>query len=157
MLALGATMVMRSAAGERRVAADDFFAGFFESAVRPDEVLTEVRVPANPRSTYEKAPNPASHYALAGVAVSLGAQPRIGVTGAAAVPFRATQAEAALASGSPDRATIARAAERLTTDASCFPDIFASDEYRAQLLRVLTSRGALTRLAGNLRSVAAPL
>ncbi len=147
MLALGATMVLRSAAGERRVAADDFFAGFFESAVRPDEILTEVRVPANPRSTYEKAPNPASHYALAGVAVSLGAQARIGVTGAAAVPFRAAQAEAALGSGSPDGATIDRAAQAAYDGRELLSDIFASDEYRAHLVRVLTKR-ALTRLAG---------
>src|SRR5437763_4719969 len=96
MLALGATMVCRSAAGERTVAAQDFFLGPLESAVRPDEVLTEVRLPETPRSAYEKFPNPASHYAVVGVAVALNGEPRVGVTGAAPVAFRAAGAEDAL-------------------------------------------------------------
>jgi carbon-monoxide dehydrogenase medium subunit len=147
ILALGATMVLRSASGERTVAADDFFVGLLESAVRPDEVLTEVRIPASPRSTYEKVPNPASHYAIVGVAVALGAEPRVGVTGAAAVAFRATGAESALRGGSLDAALAARAASQAYDGRELLSDIHASDEYRANLIEVSTRR-ALTRLAG---------
>jgi len=145
MLALGATMVLRSASGERTVFANDFFVGLLESAVRPDEVLTEIRVPANPRSAYEKLPNPASHYAIVGVAVALGPEPRVGVTGAAPVAFRASGAESALREGGP--AANERAAAAAYDGRDLLSDIHASDEYRAHLIGVLTRR-ALARLGG---------
>jgi carbon-monoxide dehydrogenase medium subunit len=145
MLALGATMVLRSASGERTVAADDFFVGLLESAVRPNEVLTEVRVAANPRSVYEKLPNPASHYAIVGVAIALGAEPRVGVTGAAPVPFRATGVEAVLRGANLGPETAARAATAAYDGRELLSDLHASDEYRAHLIGVLTRR-ALVRL-----------
>jgi carbon-monoxide dehydrogenase medium subunit len=145
MLALGATMVLRSPSGQREVMADDFFVDLLESAVRPDEILTEIRVPENPRSTYEKLPNPASHYAIVGVAVALGGEARVGVTGAAPVAFRAAGAEAVLREGSLTPDLAGRAAAAAYDGRDLLSDIFASDEYRAHLIEVLTRR-ALGRL-----------
>ena len=68
-----------------------------ETALRPDELLTEVRVPVAPRSAYVKVPNPASHYAMASASrcrATAASAARIGVTGAAPVAFRSAGAEA---------------------------------------------------------------
>ena len=146
MLALGATMVLRSPLGQREVMADDFFIDLLESAVRPDEILTEIRVPSNPRSTYEKLPNPASHYAIVGIAVALGDQARVGVTGAAPVAFRAAGAEAVLREYTLTPDATARAAAAAFDGRELLSDIFASGEYRAHLIEVLTGR-ALRRLS----------
>jgi carbon-monoxide dehydrogenase medium subunit len=144
ILALGATLALRSVSGERSVPADQFFVGLLESDVHSDEILVEIRVPANARSAYEKMPNPASHYAIVGVAVALGDEPRVGVTGAAPVAYRATQAEAVLrAPLSAD--TAARAAGAAYDDRELLDDIHASAEYRAHLVRVATRR-TLSRL-----------
>lgn len=146
MLALGATFALRSASGERTVPADEFFVGLLESDVHGDEILTEVRVPSNARSAYEKIPNPASHYAMVGVAVALGEEPRVGVTGAAPVAYRATAAESILRGATLSADTTARAAAAAYDDRELLSDIHASAEYRAHLVRVATQR-ALSRLA----------
>lgn len=146
MLALGATFVLRSASGERTVAAEDFFTGLLETAARPGEIMTEIRVPASPRSVYEKQPNLASHYALVGVAaVARDGGVRIGVTGAAPVPFRATAAEQQMAAG-VNSDSIGRAAAAANDGREYLGDIHASAEYRGHLIEVLTKR-ALNRLA----------
>jgi carbon-monoxide dehydrogenase medium subunit len=145
MLALGATMVLRSASGERTVLADVFFIGLLESDVHSDEILTEIRLPANARSAYEKIPNPASHYAMVGVAVALGSAPRVAVTGAAPVAFRAVAAEAVLSGGKLSPETAARSAAAAYDGRELLSDIHASAEYRAHLIGVATRR-ALTRL-----------
>jgi carbon-monoxide dehydrogenase medium subunit len=147
MLAFGATFALRSSSGERTVGADQFFVGLLESAVHSDEILTEISVPANPRSAYEKMPNPASHYAIVGVAVALGSESRIGVTGAAPVAYRATEAEAVLRGAALSAETAARAASAAYDDRELLSDIHASAEYRAHLVRVATRR-ALSRLGG---------
>lgn len=153
MLALGAEMVLRSRAGERTVKADDFFVGLLETAVRPDEILVEVRVPAGARSAYEKYPNPASHYAIVGVAAALDLQggtvrsARLGVTGAAPVAYRARGAEKALRGQPLTEEAIGRAAEAAYDGRELLGDIHASAEYRAHLVRVFTRR-VLRRLAG---------
>jgi carbon-monoxide dehydrogenase medium subunit len=145
MLALNATLVLRSTGSERLVAANEFFTGLLETALRPNEVLTEVRLPAAPRSAYAKYPNPASHYAIVGVAAALngdGAETsaRIGVTGAAAVAFRASQAEAALQGKELTADVVAQAAERSPAGQQFLGDIHASSEYRAALVSVMTRR-----------------
>jgi carbon-monoxide dehydrogenase medium subunit len=145
MLALGATFALRSPSGERTVPADQFFVGLLESDVHGDEILIEIRVPANARSAYEKMPNPASHYAMVGVAVALGDEPRVGVTGAAPVAYRATGAEAVLRSATLSADTAARAAAAAYDDRELLSDIHASAEYRAHLVAVVTQR-ALVRL-----------
>jgi carbon-monoxide dehydrogenase medium subunit len=145
MLALGATLVLRSASGERTVAAEDFFVGLLESDVHANEVLTEIRLPASARSAYEKIPNAASHYAIVGVAVALGAEPRVAVTGAAPVAFRSAGAEAVLSGAKLSAETAARAAAAAYDGRELLSDIHASAEYRAHLVGVATRR-ALLRL-----------
>lgn len=151
MLALEAEMVVRSAAGERVVPASSFFRGMLETELRPDELLVEVRVPAAPRSAYVKMPNPASHYAIVGVAAAVEGDgtvraARIGVTGAAPVAFRAAAAESALVGQALTADAIAAAAERAPEGQELLGDIHASAEYRAALVRVMTKR-ALQRLS----------
>jgi len=145
MLALDAELVVRSAGGERTIRAEDFFVGMLETALRPDEILTEVRVAVAPQSAYVKYPNPASHYAITGVGVSLQGNgsvtsARIGVTGAAPLAFRATGAEAVLAGKALTADSIAQAAEASYDGRELLSDIHASAEYRANLVRVLTRR-----------------
>ena len=151
MLALDADMVLRSAAGERVVPAGSFFRGMLETDLRPNELLVELRVAAAPRSVYAKMPNPASHYAIVGVAAAVDGNgtvraARIGVTGAAPVAFRASAAEGVLAGKALTAETIAQAAERSPEGQELLGDIHASAEYRAALVRLLTKR-ALQRLS----------
>jgi len=141
MLALDASFALRSASGRRVVPASELFTGMLETAVRPDEVLTDVRIPAAPRSAYAKFANPASHYAIVGVAAAVDGQGgRIGVTGAAPVAFRATEAENALRGRSLTAEVISEAAARAYDGRDLLGDIHASAEYRAALIGVLTRR-----------------
>ncbi|HEY4685161.1 MAG TPA: xanthine dehydrogenase family protein subunit M, partial [Dehalococcoidia bacterium] len=135
MLALDASFALRSASGRRVVPASELFTGMLETAVRPDEVLTDVRIPAAPRSAYAKFANPASHYAIVGVAAAVDGQGgRIGVTGAAPVAFRATEAENALRGRSLTAEVISEAAARAYDGRDLLGDIHASAEYRAALI-----------------------
>ena len=146
ILALGATMKLVGPNGERSVAADDFFVGMLESAVEPGEVLTEIEVPAMPAkmgSAYEKFKHPASGYAVVGVAVMVHKNDdgslsdcRIAVTGAGPKAQRASAAEDALKGGASTADAAAKAADGL----DLIGDVYAGEEYRAQLTRVLTRR-----------------
>src|SRR5438128_12453396 len=78
-LGLGATIITN----KRRIAADDFFKGLFETALEDDEIITKVQFPKVNKAAYVKFPNPASRYALVGVFVSKrGSEIRVAVTGA---------------------------------------------------------------------------
>src|SRR6266478_1106311 len=79
VLGLGATIVTN----KRRIAADDFFKGLFETALEHDEIITKIQFPKVQKAAYQKFPNPASRYALVGVFVSKrGSEIRVAVTGA---------------------------------------------------------------------------
>jgi carbon-monoxide dehydrogenase medium subunit len=160
LLALGAEIVLQSASGTRTVAADDFFEGPFQSAARPDELVTQVRLPAlrdNAGSAYLSLEQPASGYALVGVAAWLTVGPGdiveaagIGVTGVSDHPYRASEVEAALVgtTASPDVA--AAAAANVVSGRPVNSDIHANAEYRAAMAVVYTRRAieaALARLA----------
>ena len=152
MLALDAQIVLRSSSGERVVAAGDFIRGMLETAIEPNELLTEVRVKVAPRSAYVKFPNPASHYAITGVAAAVEGNgntsaARIGVTGAAPIAYRASGAEAALAGKALSADAIEAASAAAHDGRELLGDIHASAEYRAALVRVLTKR-ALQKIAG---------
>jgi carbon-monoxide dehydrogenase medium subunit len=105
-VALGATIET----DRRKIAADDFFTGLFQSALEPDEIITAVHFPVPACSAYAKFPHPASKYAVVGVMVAKTAAPdgaggavRVAVTGAGSKVFRLPAVEAALASNfSPD-------------------------------------------------------
>ena len=128
----------------REIAADDFFRGMFDTALEPGEIITSVSFPKPKRAAYQKFPNPASRYAVAGVLVAeTGGGIRVAVTGAGACAFRATAFEEALnASFSAD------AVSGIAVDAGDFnSDLHASAEYRAHLVGVMAAR-AVKALGG---------
>ncbi|HEV2310071.1 MAG TPA: FAD binding domain-containing protein, partial [Acidimicrobiia bacterium] len=109
LLALDATLVARGPGGERTIAAADFFRGFLETALAPDELLTEIRVPKTGASgfNYQKFNRRAQDWATVGaVAVRNGAT-RVALVNMGSTPLRAAAVEAALAAG----ASVADAAE----------------------------------------------
>lgn len=134
LLALGATIETN----KRRIAADDFFTGLFETALEDGEIITSISFTAPARAAYEKFRNPASRYAIVGVFVAQGpAGTRVAVTGAGqGGVFRHAGMEAALsAKFAPDAvAGVATAADDMNND------IHASSEYRAHLVGVITKR-----------------
>jgi carbon-monoxide dehydrogenase medium subunit len=145
LLALRATFVARGPGGEREIAADDFFTGFLETALAPDEVLTEIRVPALPGVgwAFEKFNRRAQDWAIVGVAAVLtnsDAGPGVGLVNMGAQPLRAAGTEDALRSGS----SVGDAAARADEGTEPPEDLNASPDYRRHLARVLTRRALET-------------
>jgi carbon-monoxide dehydrogenase medium subunit len=149
ILALEGQMVVEGAGGQRTIDADGFFLDTFTTALGDDEILTEVRIPAQPANTggsYKKFANKASHFAIVGVAavvtVSGGRcqRARIAITGAGSRATRARGAEGALEGQEPNEANLARAAEQAGQGIDFLGDIHGSAEYRAHLTRVFTRR-----------------
>ena len=150
ILALEAEMVIRGPDGERTVPANEFFHGFFETAVGDGEILTEIRVPVQEgKSTYKKMRHPASGYAVVGVAVVMeeGGKCRIGITGVSDGAYRAEAVEEALSGKSLDEDAINQAAEHATDGIDPLEDPYANAAYRRQLAKALTKR-ALMEVAG---------
>jgi len=138
LLALDATFVATGAEGSRQIAAKDFFTSLFETALEPNEVLTEIRVPktAGRGWSFIKFNRRAQDWAIVGVAALNGSAPAIALTNMGLTPLRATAVEQALAGGA-DPATAAASA----ADGSAPPDdAFASAEYRRELAKVLVRR-----------------
>jgi carbon-monoxide dehydrogenase medium subunit len=134
VLALAAKIVT----DRRVIAADDFFKGMFETALAADEIITAVRFQVPKAAAYAKMPNPASRFAIVGVMVARLADGsvRVGVTGAAATPFRATAMEQALGGKF--------SAEALDgvriPEADLVSDLHAGPAYRAHLVGVMARR-----------------
>jgi len=135
LVALGGSVVAQGPSGTRIVGADDFFQGYFETALAPDELLTAVRVPrrAGVPWGYQKFVRRANDWAIVGVAAIDG---RIALANMGPKPLRATAAEAALAAG----ASPADAAALADEGTSPSDDIHADRDYRGHLARVLTRR-----------------
>jgi carbon-monoxide dehydrogenase medium subunit len=158
-LALGGEAVAVGPRGERVIPSGEFFTGMLTSALRPDEILTEVRLPAAARggTAYEKLRQPASGFAIVGIAaqVALDGAGRceavaLGVTGANAVPFRAASLEARLRGESLDDATLRRLCANVD-ELDPLEDIHASADYRRHLVSVFARR-ALLRAASRARA-----
>src|SRR5437867_5415842 len=122
---------------KRKIAADDFFKGMYETALAPDEIITAVSFPVPKKAAYVKFRNPASRFALVGVFVAQASSGvRVAVTGAAGSVFRAKPIEDALT-----QSFSADSARRAKIDASKLnSDLHASAEYRAHLICVLAAR-----------------
>jgi carbon-monoxide dehydrogenase medium subunit len=135
LVALGGSVELRGPGGTRAVSADDFFAGYFETVLEPDEMITAVRVPATPGAPwgYQKFVRRANDWAIVGVAATGG---RIALANMGPVPLRARAAEEALAGG----ASPADAAALAAAGTSPGQDIHADRAYREHLARVLTRR-----------------
>jgi carbon-monoxide dehydrogenase medium subunit len=141
LLALGAELVVRGPNGETRVVgAADFFRGLFEPDLRPNEVLTQIRVPktAGRGWSYVKFHRRAQDWALVGVAAlaANGTGPAVALTNMADRPIRATGVEEELTAGADPAAAAVRAAEGTRPPS----DAFASAEYRQELVKVLVRR-----------------
>jgi aerobic carbon-monoxide dehydrogenase medium subunit len=136
LLALDATVVARGADGEREIPVGEFFQGLFETALEPDELLTEIRVP-KPASagtwSFQKFTQRAIDWAIVGCAVQDG---RVALVNMGGTPLRATATEAALAGGASPADSAAHAAEGTNAP----DDIRATKAYREHLARVLVSR-----------------
>jgi aerobic carbon-monoxide dehydrogenase medium subunit len=143
--------------GERSLRAREFFVDILTTALQPDEILTEIRVPAMaPRtgSAYEKFPNPASRYAIVGAAavVTLDGdgvcqKASVGLNGVTGTPVAAVGVEQALVGQRVNAQSIQEASAKAADGLEPLGDIFASATYRAHLARVFTKR-ALTRASG---------
>jgi carbon-monoxide dehydrogenase medium subunit len=138
VLALDGTIVARGPSGERTIAAADFFQGFLETSLAPDEVVTEVRVRKTNGAgwAFEKFNRRAQDWAIVGVAAVTGDQPGVALVNMGATPLRAAAVEQALASG----ASAADAAESAAEGTDPPADINASPDFRRHLARVLTAR-----------------
>ena len=154
MLALGAEVVATGPGGERTIPIAEFFTGIFSTALAPDEILTEIRIPIPPSGSggaYVKLERKVGDFATAAAAaqVTLGAggeiaRAGIGLTAVGPVPVKATEAEQFLLKKRPDAATLADAARRAAAVASPTADRRGSVEYKREMARVLTAR-ALAR------------
>jgi carbon-monoxide dehydrogenase medium subunit len=143
MLALGATLVAQGPGGEREIAIDDFFTGFLESALAPDELLTAVKVPVSTGGwAYEKFNRRAQDWAVVGVAVAEGGK-GVSLVNMAQTPHRAVAVQNAVAGG----ASAADAAAAAPEGAAPPTDNNGDAAYRNHLAQVLTER-ALSRAMG---------
>jgi len=150
MLALGAQIVAVGSRGERIIPVDEFFTGPFTTALAPREILTEVRVPLpslRSGGAYLKLERKVGDFATAGVAVQLTLAPDgvcqrvgIGLTNVGLTPIKAGRAEAALRGARPDEAAIERAARLAAEESEPAEDLRGSEEYKRDLVRVLTAR-----------------
>lgn len=138
VLALGGTMLVRGPKGERTVPASEFFRGFLETAVGPDELLVEVRLPktAGAGWAFEKFTRRSQDWAIVGVAAVRNGTTGVGLVNMGATPLRATAVEQALAAGA-SAADAAAVADEGTEPSA---DLHADADYRRHLARVLVRR-----------------
>ena len=150
MVALEAEITVAGSRGKRRVAAEEFFVDLFTTALKSDEILSEVSVSTMRKGeggTYLKHRHPASSYAVVGVAAHVAIKNnvcksvRLVVGGATVVPVLVRGVEEVLLGEKPSVNTIATAADRVAESLeSPLSDLYASGEYRAHLATVLARR-----------------
>jgi carbon-monoxide dehydrogenase medium subunit len=149
MLAVGAQVVATGPKGERTIPIEKFFTSIFTTALAPDEVLTEVRIPVPPAGSggaYVKLERKVGDFATAGAAAFLVVgggkidHAGIGLTNVGPTPIKATDAEQFLRGKAPDAATLAEASKRAAAAASPNADRRGSVEYKTEMTRVLTQR-----------------
>jgi carbon-monoxide dehydrogenase medium subunit len=147
--ALGAEMVMRSVSGTRTIPVQDFFLGIMTTALKEDELLTEVRLPILPADTHcgfyefnRRAGDFAIAMALVTYRMQNGAisEARVAVGGAEPQPRRIAAAEQALVGSAPDNAAFVAAAEAAAAAVDPLEDATTSAEYRRDLVRTVTRR-----------------
>ena len=153
VLALKADILVQSSNGVRTIKADDFFTGTFETALQPDEIVTEIRFaipPAHTGSAYMKLENKASHYAVAGCAavVTLDTDgtctsASVVITGASVKAHRASGVESVLVGKKLDEPVVAGAATHATEGIELVEDIHGSKAYRGQMAAVMARRAIL--------------
>ena len=138
-LAMGATYVAQGPNGTREIAAGDFYRSFLSSALEPDEILTEIRVPKmkNAGWSFQKFNRRAQDWAIVGVAAWRNdGDSGVGLVNMGSVPILASSVSSALAGG----ASVEDAAEQAAAEAEPQPDLNATVEYRTHLAKVLVRR-----------------
>lgn len=146
-VALGGEVIVRGPDGERTIAVEDLYAGFYETVLEPDEIITEVRVSRVPdASFYTKVKRKTGDYASAaiGVAVWMGEEEiedvRIGMCGVGSTTLRARGAEEVLKGQRPDPDLYRRASERAAEESDPIDDARGTPAYKRDLVRVLVGR-----------------
>ncbi len=153
MIALNATITVTGSKGTRDIEAAKFFKDLFTTALKSDEIVTSVSVPAYGNmpgmgGAYLKHRHPASSYAVVGVAAMLGVEKGmitravVVVGGITANPMHAKAVEDALMGMEPTQANIAAAADMMDIEAT-MGDSYASSEYRAHLAKVMAKRALM--------------
>ena len=155
MLALGASLIARSEAGERVIPADGFFQGPFTTTLRPDEIVTEIRIPmpkGHAGGAYNKLERKVGDFATVAVAVHVElsggkiTNAGIGLTAVGPTNIKATAAEKALIGHEPTDELIAEAARLAADAAEPKDDIRGTAAYKKDVVRVYVQRGLKTAL-----------
>jgi aerobic carbon-monoxide dehydrogenase medium subunit len=150
MLALHATVIATGPDGVRSIPIDEFFFGFYQTALQHSDILTEIQIPVPPKGTgsaYHKLERKVGDYATAGCAVQITVDGKgvctaagIGLTNVNATPLRAVRSEQALIGKPITDATIAEAAKFASEDCNPSSDLRGSDEYKRHCVAVLIKR-----------------
>lgn len=154
-LALSGSVVVTGSGGDRTIPAEELFVDLWTTSLEVDEIVTSVLLPPAPGTMmgYEKHAHPASGYAIVGVAVVITrdgdvvSSANICVTGATSIATHAEAAERALVGKPLTKESVAASAALAAEGLEINGDHYASEEYRAHLVRVLTRR-TLERVAG---------
>ena len=150
MIALGAEVVISSSEGSRTVPIDEFFYGFYMTAIQPNEILTEIRIPVPSSRTgnaYHKLERKVGDYATAGVAVQLTLDDAgictyagIGLTNVNPVPMRAERSEEVLKGQAITEELVAQAAALASEDCNPSTDLRGDEAYKRAMVGVLVKR-----------------
>jgi aerobic carbon-monoxide dehydrogenase medium subunit len=150
MLALNATVIATGPGGVRSILIDEFFFGFYQTALQHGDILTEIQIPVPPKGTgsaYHKLERKVGDYATAGCAVQITVDAKgvciaagIGLTNVNPTPLRAVRSEQALIGKPITDATIAEAAKFASEDCSPSSDLRGSEEYKRHCVAVLIKR-----------------
>ncbi len=150
MMALRAEVVISNADGSRTVPIDEFFYGFYMTAVKHGDILTEIRIPALDASTgsaYHKLERKVGDYATAGVAIAITKNPDgtcaragIGLTNVNSTPMRASRSEEALAGSNLTDDDINKAALYASEDCNPTEDLRGSEAFKRDMVRIITKR-----------------
>jgi carbon-monoxide dehydrogenase medium subunit len=151
-MALGASVKVGSASGERVISLDDFYTDLFETAMNKDEIILEVQVPARPPKSgtkYQKFNLIESDQGIVAVAATVTLNgggtckdARIVLGNGAPTTIRAKEAEKVLIGSKLTDAVFEKAGEAAAAEAQPVSDIHASEDYRRHLIKILTKRMA---------------
>ena len=159
MIACKATIVLKGPSGTREIEADDFFLGIYMTALGPDELITEIKIPTNPagggtlKTAYSKFMQPASRFAIVGCAVVLRMEgdqctyASVGFTGVADTAYRGSSIESALIGQNLSEAVIEAACSHAAEGVDVLGDHFASENFRKHLASVYAKRAIKAALA----------
>ena len=146
LTALNANFVAQSASGSRSIGAEDFFTDFYTTAMRANEILTEVRLPipvAGTGTAYAKLPHPASGYVVVSAGVSItrqasgsGMAARVAIGGLGSGPIRAIATEMDLQGKPLTPEVIAAAAAKAAEQSDPVEDSYASAEYKRHVATI---------------------